>query len=128
MGVAQRPLSPHLGIYRWKLTMALSIFHRMTGVFLSLGAVVLVVVLATLASNAESFNKITSLFQHPIGQLLLFAWTVSLYLHMANGVRHLFWDMGLGFDKAATSKTGIMVVLFAIIATIATWLCAWTMS
>lgn len=126
MGVAQRPLSPHLGIYRWKLTMALSIFHRMTGVFLSLGAVALVIVLASLASGAEPFSKIIQLFHHPIGQVLLFAWTASLYLHMANGVRHLFWDMGVGFDKSITSKSGIMVVLFAIFATIATWLCAWT--
>lgn len=128
MGVAQRPLSPHLGIYRWKLTMALSIFHRMTGVFLSIGAVALVVVLAALASGAEQFSTIIKLFQHPIGQLLLFAWTASLYLHMANGVRHLFWDMGLGFDKSVTSKSGVMVVLFAIFATIATWLCAWAVA
>lgn len=126
MGVAQRPLSPHLGIYRWKLTMALSIFHRMTGVFLSLGAAALVIVLASLASGAEPFSNIINLLQHPIGQVLLFAWTVSLYLHMANGVRHLFWDMGVGFDKSITSKSGIMVVLFAIFATVATWLCAWT--
>ena len=124
MGTTQRPLSPHLGIYRWKLTMALSILHRMTGVFLSIGAVLLVFVLVSIASGPNQFDSMYSLLSHPIGQLLLFAWTFSLFLHMANGVRHLIWDMGIGLDKSTANNSGIWVVLFAVGATLAAWACA----
>ena len=104
MSVAHRPLSPHLGIYRWKLTMALSILHRMTGVFLSMGAVLLVTMLISVASGPDYFGFMMGLLTHPIGTLLLFFWSFSLYLHMANGVRHLFWDMGWGFSKSTFHK------------------------
>lgn len=124
MGTPQRPLSPHLGIYRWKLTMALSILHRMTGVFLSIGAVLLVVVLISIASGPNQFEAIYALLSHPLGQLLLLAWTFSLFLHMANGVRHLIWDMGIGLDKTTANNSGIWVILFALAGTGLTWFCA----
>ena len=125
MGVPQRPLSPHLGIYRWQLTMALSILHRLTGVFLSIGALVLVIVLASIASGPNEFVVVQEWISHPIGQLVLIAWIFSLFLHMANGVRHLFWDAGWGFEKSTANATGIWVVLFAIAATIIVWVMAW---
>ena len=82
MSVSHRPLSPHLGIYRWQLTMALSILHRASGVFLSLGTVLMVIVLLAIASGQSEFEMIQGLLNHLIGQLFMLAWTVSLYLHM----------------------------------------------
>jgi succinate dehydrogenase / fumarate reductase cytochrome b subunit len=113
-----------LGIYRWQLTMALSILHRASGVFLSLGAILAVVVIACIASGPVSYELIQGWLLHPIGQLFLIAWTAALYLHMANGVRHLIWDMGLGLEKHTANQSGLYVVGFAVLATAATWLIA----
>ena len=126
MGIPQRPLSPHLGIYRWQLTMALSILHRASGVFLSIGAVLLVIVLASIASGPGPFEIIQRRLVHPSGVLLLMAWTFSLYLHLANGVRHLIWDMGLGLEKARANQSGLWVLAFALLASLATWALAWS--
>lgn len=126
MGTPQRPLSPHLGIYRWQLTMALSILHRMSGVFLSFGAVLLVVVLASVASGSSQFETIQCWLSHPIGLVLLVIWTLALYLHLANGVRHLIWDTGRGLGKAAANQSGLWVLAFAVLVTAATWAIAWS--
>ncbi len=126
MGVSQRPLSPHLGIYRWQLTMALSILHRATGVFLSIGAVLMVAVLMAVAMGASQFEKIQSWLAHPIGLILLAGWTFALYLHLANGVRHLIWDAGVGLEKNIANKSGLWVIAFAVLATLATWAVAWS--
>ncbi len=122
MSVSQRPLSPHLQVYSWHLTMALSILHRMTGVFLSFGAVALVIVLSSLASGADAYSCVHDALTHPIGLLFLFAWTFALYFHMANGVRHLVWDAGLGLGKKVASSSGWYVLAFAVLATVASWL------
>lgn len=126
MGVPQRPLSPHLGIYRWQLTMALSILHRLTGVFLSIGAVIVVIVLASIATGPAEFVMVQELLSHPIGQAVLIAWTFALFLHLANGVRHLFWDAGRGFAISTANQSGIWVMLFALVATVATWALRWS--
>lgn len=124
MATPQRPLSPHLGIYRWQLTMALSILHRASGVFLSLGAVLLIVVVACIASGPASYEFIKGWLVNPVGQLFLVAWTAALYLHMANGVRHLVWDMGIGLEKNTANQSGLYIVVFSVIATALTWLLA----
>mgnify|MGYP000271236789 CR=1 FL=1 len=121
MGTPQRPLSPHLGIYRWQLTMALSILHRMSGVFLSFGAVLMVVILAAIASGSSQFETIQSWLAHPIGILLLVAWSFALYLHLANGVRHLIWDAGVALEKNTANQSGLFVIAFAVLATAITW-------
>lgn len=126
MGVSQRPLSPHLGIYRWQLTMALSILHRASGVFLSLGAIVMVAILASVALGPGQYESIQAWLAHPVGLLLLLAWTLALYLHLANGVRHLVWDTGIGLEKNIANKSGLWVVAFAVLATLATWAFAWS--
>lgn len=126
MGTSQRPLSPHLGIYRWQLTMALSILHRASGVFLSIGAVLLVAILVSITSGPDHFETLQHWLSHPIGLVLLLAWTLSLYLHLANGVRHLIWDAGIGLEKNTANQSGIWVLLFAVIATAATWALAWS--
>ena len=126
MGTSQRPLSPHLGIYRWQLTMALSILHRASGVFLSIGAVLLVAILVSITSGPDHFETLQHWLSHPIGLVLLLAWTLSLYLHLANGVRHLIWDAGIGLEKNTANQSGIWVLLFAVIATASTWALAWS--
>ncbi len=126
MSTSQRPLSPHLGIYRWQLTMALSILHRASGVFLSMGAVLLVAVLAAIASGSSHFEMLQHWLSHPVGLVLLFGWTLALYLHLANGVRHLIWDAGKGLEKNTANQSGIWVLLFAVLATAATWAIAWS--
>ena len=125
MSTPQRPLSPHLGIYRWQLTMALSILHRVTGVFLSIGAVMLVAVLVAIAMGADQFAIAQKWLSHPIGLILLLGWSFALYLHLANGVRHLVWDAGLGLEKNIANKSGLWVIAFAVLATAATWAIAW---
>ena len=124
MATPQRPLSPHLGIYRWQLTMALSILHRASGVFLSVGAVVVVIILACIASGPASYEFIQGWLVNPVGLLFLIAWTAALYLHMANGVRHLIWDMGVGLEKNCANQSGLYVVAFAVVATAVTWVIA----
>lgn len=121
MSVSHKPLSPHLGIYRWQLTMALSILHRATGVFLSMGAIVMVIVLAAIASGHNEFTMIQELLNHFIGQLFMLAWTVSLYLHMGNGIRHLIWNAGVGLEKDIANKSGLYVLAFTAVVTAATW-------
>ena len=121
MSVSHKPLSPHLGIYRWQLTMALSILHRATGVFLSMGAIVMVLVLVAIASGQSEFALIQNSLNHIIGQLFMIAWSFSLYLHMANGLRHLVWDAGFGLDKDIANKSGLYVLAFTVIVTAGTW-------
>ncbi|MCZ6667126.1 MAG: succinate dehydrogenase, cytochrome b556 subunit [Gammaproteobacteria bacterium] len=118
------PLSPHLQIYRLPLTALLSVIHRATGVVLGLGCLILVWVLAAAANGPEAFEPV---FQHLAswyGQLFLFGMTFSLYLHFCNGIRHLFWDVGMGFELETVDKTAKLVFVAAIALTIATWLVA----
>jgi succinate dehydrogenase / fumarate reductase cytochrome b subunit len=118
------PLSPHIQIYRLPLTALLSIVHRGTGVVLALGSLLLVWVLASAASGPQAYD---SAYQHMAswyGQLILFGLTFSLYLHFCNGIRHLFWDVGLGFELETVDLTAKLAIAMAIVLTIATWLVA----
>ena len=118
------PLSPHIQIYRLPLTALLSIVHRGTGVVLALGSLLLVWVLASAASGPQAYD---SAYQHMAswyGQLFLFGLTFSLYLHFCNGIRHLFWDVGLGFELETVDLTAKLAIAMAIVLTIATWLVA----
>lgn len=124
MSDSSRPLSPHLQIYRWHITMALSILHRATGVFLSFGAVALVWWLMSVDQGGDTFSRAQGLIQSLFGQLLLFAWTVALFIHLCNGIRHLFWDAGYGFEKSTATKSGWLVVLAALVFTGITWFVA----
>ena len=118
------PLSPHLQIYRLPLTALLSIVHRGTGVVLALGSLLLVWVLSSAASGPQAYD---SAYQHMAswyGQLFLFGLTFSLYLHFCNGIRHLFWDVGLGFELETVDLTAKLAIAMAIVLTVATWLVA----
>ena len=119
-----RPMSPHLQIYRLPLTALLSVAHRATGAILGLGALVLVLILVSAAYSPETYAIIHQHLDTWYGQLLLFGLTISLYLHFCNGIRHLFWDIGLGFELETVSKSAKLVIIVSLALTIATWLVA----
>lgn len=117
----ERPLSPHLQIYRWRLTMLLSILHRATGVSLAIGTMMVVWMLLSAASGEEAFNCFAQFSSSVLGQLMLFGWTVALFYHMANGVRHFFWDIGKGYEIKTAFASGYMVLIFTAIMTALVW-------
>lgn len=101
--------------------MVLSILHRMTGVGLMLGLVALVGWLSALMAGPAPFALVNDWLASPVGLLLLFLWTLSLFLHLGNGLRHLFWDVGFGFELATARRSGWFVVVFSVVATTLTW-------
>jgi succinate dehydrogenase / fumarate reductase cytochrome b subunit len=120
-----RPLSPHLGIYRWQIGNTLSILHRLTGIGLALGLLALCYWLVSLASGEESFRSAQRTFASPVGLALLIGWTFAFLYHFLNGVRHLFWDLGLGFERGQRHLSGWFAVLGALVLTICVWAMLW---
>lgn len=118
------PLSPHLQIYKLPLTAWLSITHRATGVILALGAVALVWILTLAANDAEAYGQLYPHLASWYGQLFLLGLTFSLYFHFCNGIRHLFWDIGMGFELETVDKTAKLAIVVSIGLTIATWVVA----
>jgi succinate dehydrogenase / fumarate reductase cytochrome b subunit len=117
----QRPLSPHLQVYRLPLPALMSISHRMTGIILSSGTFLLTLYLIALASGPESFAVATTIIGHPLGQLVLFGYSVALFYHACNGVRHLFWDAVIGLTIPAIYKSGQAVLVLAALLTAGLW-------
>lgn len=124
MSDSKLPLSPHLQIYRLPLTGLLSITHRITGFVLALGSAVLIAMLAAAAYSPEVYRSMLPHLAAWYGQLLLIAFVFGLYLHFCNGVRHLFWDAGYGFDLKVVDLTAKLTIVVAILLTAATWLVA----
>ncbi len=120
MATDNRPLSPHLQIYKPQLTSVLSITHRGTGVFLTVGAFFLTCWLLALADGPELFAKLQTHITSWYGQFLIYAFVFSLYIHLCNGIRHLFWDVGLGLDIDVVHKTGYAVVASTVVLTLLT--------
>jgi succinate dehydrogenase / fumarate reductase cytochrome b subunit len=118
------PISPHLQIYRLPLTALLSITHRITGVILAFGCLLLVWLLAAAAESAKSYQLLFTHLDSWYGQIFLLGFVFSLYLHFCNGVRHLFWDVGYGFELETVDLTAKLVIAVAAILTIATWVVA----
>jgi succinate dehydrogenase cytochrome b subunit len=104
-----RPLSPHLQIYRWPITMAASITHRATGIALAAGTLLLTWWLIAAASGAAAYGSFMAAATHPIGKVVLFGFLWSLSFHLLNGVRHLFWDIGYGFHVPTAKLTAALV-------------------
>jgi succinate dehydrogenase cytochrome b556 subunit len=119
---ATRPLSPHLQVYGWYLTMATSILHRVTGVTLVVGIVLFTWWLTALARGPESFAVVQAVMHNVLGWLVLFGFTAALFYHAANGVRHLVWDAGYGFGKETARQSGIAVFAVAGGLTVLFWL------
>lgn len=119
---AERPLSPHLQIYRPQLTSVLSITHRLSGIALSVGALLLVYWLAAAASGDAAFARAQDLIGSVLGRTLLFGWSLALFYHLANGIRHLVWDAGFGFELPTVYRSGWAVVAFTVAATLIAWI------
>lgn len=112
-----RPLSPHLQVYRPQITSVLSITHRFTGVALAAGTLVFTYWLTSATYGPEVFARAQSMIGSWVGQLVLWGLAFSLYYHLANGVRHLVWDLGKGFGLPAVRKGGVAVILFSVVLT-----------
>ena len=119
-----RPLSPHLQIYKLPPTALMSVLHRGTGVVLCIGTLFLVLVLASAAVGADNFAGTYNLLSSWFGYLVLFGFTFSLYAHFCNGIRHLLWDMGYGFDISNATKGAMASFVAASVLTILTWIVA----
>jgi succinate dehydrogenase / fumarate reductase, cytochrome b subunit len=118
---SSRPLSPHLDIYRWQWTMALSILHRATGVALTVGTLLLTWWLVSAAIGPAAFAKAQGFIGSGLGLLMLFGWTFALFYHMAAGIRHLVWDAGYSFDLPSAEKGAYIVIGASLVLTVATW-------
>ena len=124
MAASNQPLSPHLHIYKPQLTSYMSILHRLSGIFLSLGLLALVYWFTSIALGHEAYQQANSLLGSWFGRLLLFMWSFALFYHLANGTRHLFWDAGLGFDIKMVYISGRFTWGIAIILTLTSWILA----
>ena len=124
MSNSNHPTSPHLQIYRLPLAALLSIAHRITGVILAFGCAILIWILAAAAESAAADEPLVAHFGNWYGQLFLFGFVFSLYLHFCNGIRHLFWDVGYGFELETVDLTAKLVIVVALVMTIATWVVA----
>lgn len=116
-----RPLSPHLGIYKPIPTMVMSIAHRITGAALYLGTILVVWWLLAAASGPESFATANAFFGSWFGRLILFGYTWALMHHMLGGIRHFFWDAGLGYDKDVSTKLAWATLIGSVALTILIW-------
>ena len=122
MNDSGRPLSPHLSVYRWPITMTLSILHRMTGASLSVGLLALAIWLIGAASGRGAYDGVNSLLQSGLGMALLIGFSFAFFFHLCNGIRHLFWDAGRGFEKRQANSSSWFVVVTSIVLTLAYWL------
>ncbi len=118
-----RPTSPHATIYRWQIGNTLSILHRITGAGLAVGLVALNYWLVCLADGADAYASALRFFKGPAGLALMLGWTFAFMYHLLNGVRHLFWDAGRGFERTQRRVSGWAAVLGAAALTvgIAAW-------
>ena len=116
-----RPLSPHLSVWRFQLPAVMSILHRMTGVAIASGTLLMAGWVVALAAGEQSFAFASMLISHPLGQLVLFGYSVALFYHMCNGIRHLSWDFGYGLNIPALYTTGRIAVVVAALMTAGLW-------
>src|SRR6201988_869857 len=120
----KRPLSPFMfpTWYRFQITSALSILHRITGVGLALGSILLAWWLVAVAAGGEMFARPHPIIVSPIGTLLLFLWSIAFFYHLCNGIRHLAWDAGYGFELRTAARSGYAVLAATVLLTAITWL------
>jgi succinate dehydrogenase / fumarate reductase cytochrome b subunit len=116
-----RPLSPHLQVYRFQLTSVLSIMHRVTGLGLTIGTIAFVAWLGAIAMGPKTYLLISGWYSSPLGIAAMLGWAFCFYFHLANGVRHLFWDVGWGFALNDVYRSGWLVIGFAMVLTLLTF-------
>ncbi len=114
-------MSPHISIYRWPITMVLSILHRATGIAMAVGLLVLAAWLLNAAQGPEAYQYFRAAMSGPVGRILLIGWTFAFFLHLGNGVRHLVWDTGRGFEKSHANASAWFVIALAVLLTAAFW-------
>jgi len=124
METRNRPLSPHLQIYRPQITSVMSISHRVSGVALSVGSLLLIYWLVALAAGPEAHAGAQTVLGSWFGRLVLFAFTLALFYHLCNGIRHLFWDAGHGFQMASVYRSGYAVLAASAGLTVLVWVTA----
>ena len=115
--LVRRPVSPHISIYRWPITMVASILNRATGIALSVGSLLLVWWLVAAATGPQSFARVQSFIASPVGLLLLLGWTASLFYHFFGGIRHLVWDTGRGLAKPSLNPMTWVILALTALAT-----------
>ncbi|NJO23280.1 MAG: succinate dehydrogenase, cytochrome b556 subunit [Sphingomonadales bacterium] len=116
-----RPIAPHLQVYRPQLTSFTSILHRITGSFLALGILALVYWLAAAATSGPAFDQAQAIAGSILGRSALFLWTGAFFYHLLNGLRHLAWDAGWGFELPTAYRTGWTVLIGSVVLTLAAW-------
>ena len=121
MNTSGRPLSPHLTIYRWPITMVLSIIHRITGVALSVGLVALVTWLAVIAYDFIPYDPVLTFMRSLPGRVVLFGFSFAFFFHLSNGIRHLIWDTGRLFEKRQVDMSAWIVLLASVAMTLFYW-------
>lgn len=119
--LVRRPLSPHLQVYRWPISMALSILHRATGCALAVGTLLLTWWLVAAATSDTAFADAQWFMGSAIGLLLLFGWSLALIFHFFSGIRHLVWDAGIGFEAPTYNTSGWGVVIATAVCTVLVW-------
>ena len=120
--LVRRPLSPHVQVYRWPLSMALSILHRITGVALGVGTLLMTWWLVSATVSDEAFATAQWFMGSAVGLLLLFGWSLALFFHLFSGIRHLIWDAGFGFDAPHYNTSGWAVVIATGVTTLLVWI------
>lgn len=121
MATRERPLSPHLQVYRWQITMTMSILHRVTGVGLVIGVFGLACWLLATATGGEHYARTAAFLASPFGLFLLAGFSLSLVYHLLNGIRHLLWDAGWGYDIPDVYRSGWVVAVLTFVLTAAIW-------
>lgn len=121
MADTQRPLSPHLQIYKWQVQMMTSIVHRITGVALAAGTLLVVAGLVHLAAGEESYSHFKAVAGSPAGLALLFGWSWALFYHLCNGIRHLLQDAGFGFEIPQFLRSSWLSIAGSILLTVLVW-------
>lgn len=122
MNTAERPLSPHMFIYRWPMTMVVSFLHRATGLLLTLGLVLLVAGLVAAAQGQDAWQAFTGTMDSLPGRLFLALVSLAFFFHLANGIRHLVWDLGFGFEIRQANASGWTVIVVTLVLTLGYWL------
>jgi succinate dehydrogenase / fumarate reductase cytochrome b subunit len=117
-----RPLSPHLQVYKWQLTSVMSLLHRATGIALSVGALYLVIWVVFASASPRTYAMFQSFNISILGRIFLGGWLFCAFYHLSNGIRHLFWDMGYGFELKDAYRSGWIVVAVSAAATIVSWI------
>jgi succinate dehydrogenase / fumarate reductase cytochrome b subunit len=118
----KRPMSPHMQVWRWHLTMASSILHRFSGIALYLGMVLVVAWLFAVAAGPDYYEPLAALIAHPLGQLVLFGFTLAALYHLLSGLRHLIWDSGAGFQPKQASLVSGLIIVLSVAGSIAVWM------